>query len=52
MQPLIPYRKKDIDKEDKLLRISNKLIPELNNSSNESYVLKCGLTPLGTRRLR
>jgi hypothetical protein len=52
MQPLIPYRKKDIDKEDNLLRISNKLIPELNNSSNESYVLKCGLTPLGTRRLR
>ena len=45
-----PYRKKDIDKLERIQRRATKMIPDLRNLSNESRLLECGLT-LETRRL-
>ena len=47
-----PYRKKDIDKLDRIQRRATKMIPELRDLSYESCLLQCGLTTLETRRLR
>ena len=47
-----PYRKKDIDKLERIQRRATKIIPELRDLSYESRLLNCGLTPLETRRLR
>ena len=47
-----PYRKKDIDKLERLQRRATKMIPELRDLSYESRLLRCGLTTLETRRLR
>ena len=47
-----PYRKKDIDKLDRIQRRATKMIPELRDLSYESRLLQCGLTTLETRRLR
>ena len=47
-----PYRKKDIDKLERILRRATKIIPELRDLSYESRLLQCGLTTLETRRLR
>ena len=46
-----PYRKKDIDKLERIQRRATKIIPELRDLSYESRLL-CGLTTLETRRLR
>ena len=48
----MPYRKKDIDKLERIQRRSTKIIPELRDLSFESRLLQCGLTTLKTRRLR
>ena len=45
-----PYRKKDIDKLERIQRRATKMIPELRNL--ESRLLQCGLTTLEIRRLR
>ena len=47
-----PYRKKDIDKLERIKRRATKMIPELRDFSYESHLLQCGLTTLETRRLR
>ena len=47
-----PYRKKDIDKLERIQRRATKTIPELRDLSYESRLLQCGLTTLETRRLR
>ena len=47
-----PYRKKDIDKLERIQRRATKIIPELRDLSYESHLLQCGLTALETRRLR
>ena len=47
-----PYRKKDIDKLERIQRRATKMIPELRDFSYESRLLQCGLTTLETRRLR
>ena len=47
-----PYRKKDIDKLERIQRRATKMIPELRDLSYESCLLQCGLTTLETRRLR
>ena len=47
-----PYRKKDIDKLDRIQRRATKMIPELRDLSYESRLLQCVLTTLETRRLR
>ena len=47
-----PYRKKDIDKLERIQRRATKMIPELRDLSYESRLLQCGLTKLETRRLR
>ena len=47
-----PYRKKDIDKLERIQRRATKMIPELRDLSYESHLLQCGLTTLETRRLR
>ena len=47
-----PYRKKDIDKIERIQRRATKIIPELRDLSYESRLLQCGLTTLETRRLR
>ena len=47
-----PYRKKDIDKLERIQRRATKMIPELRYLSYESCLLQCGLTTLETRRLR
>ena len=46
------YRKKDIDKLERIQRRATKIIPELINLSYESHLLECGLTMLKTKRLR
>ena len=46
------YRKKDIDKLERIQRRSTKIIPELRDLSYESSLLQCGLTTLETRRIR
>ena len=47
-----PYRKKDIDKLERIQQRTTKTIPELRDLSYENQLLQCGLTKLGTRRLR
>ena len=47
-----PYRKKDIDKLERIQRRTTKMIPELRDLSYESRLLQCGLKTLETRRLR
>ena len=47
-----PYRKKDIDKLERIQRKATKMIPELRDLSYENRLLQCGLTALETRRLR
>ena len=47
-----PYRKKDIDKLERIQRRATKMIPGLRDLSYESRLLQCGLTTLETRRLR
>ena len=47
-----PYRKKDIDKLERIQRRATKTIPELRDLSYKSRLLQCGLTTLETRRLR
>ena len=47
-----PYRKKDIDKLERIQRRATKIIPELRDLSYESHLLQCGLTAPETRRLR
>ena len=47
-----PYRKKYIDKLERIQRRATKIIPELRDLSYESRLLQCGLTTLDTRRLR
>ena len=47
-----PYRKKDIDKLERIQQRATKIIPELRVLSYESRLLQCGLTILETRRLR
>ena len=47
-----PYRKKDIDRLERIQRRATKMIPELRYLSYESHLLQCGLTTLETRRLR
>ena len=47
-----PYRKKDIDKLERIQRRATKMISELRDLSYESRLLQCGLTTLETRRLR
>ena len=47
-----PYRKKDIDKLERIQRRATKMIPELRDLSYESRLLQCSLTTLETRRLR
>ena len=49
---MTPYRKKDIDKLERMQRRATKIIPELRDLSYESSLLQCGLTTLETRRLR
>ena len=53
-QPIVsrPYRKKDIDKLERIQRRATKMIPDLRDFSYESRLLQCGLTTLETRRLR
>ena len=47
-----PYRKKDIDKLERVQRRATKTIPKLRNISYEMRLKECGLTTLQTRRLR
>ena len=47
-----PYRKKDIDKLERIQRRATKIIPELRYISYESRLLSCCLTTLETRLLR
>ena len=47
-----PYRKKDIDKLERIQRRATKIIPELRYLSYKSCLLQCGLATLETRRLR
>ena len=47
-----PYRKKDIDKLERIQHRATKIIPELRDLSYESRLLQCGLATLQTRRLR
>ena len=47
-----PYRKKDIDKLERIQQRATKSIPELRDLSYESRLLQCGLATLQTRRLR
>ena len=46
------YRKKDIDKLERIQRRTTKMIPELRDLTYDSRLLQCGLTTLETRRLR
>ena len=46
------YRKKDIDKLERIQRRATKMIPELRDLSYESRLSQRGLTTLETRRLR
>ena len=48
----MPYRKKDIDKLERIQRRAIKMIQELRDLSYESRLLQCGLTTLKTKRLR
>ena len=52
MQAWRQYRKKDIDKLERIQRRATKMIKKLRDLSYESRLLACGLTILETRRLR
>ena len=52
IQAWTPYRKKDIDKLERIQRRATKMIPKLRDLSYESRLLQCGLTTPETRRLR
>ena len=52
IQALRPYRKKDIDKLERIQRRATNMIPQLRDLSYESRFLQCGLTTQDTRRLR
>jgi len=47
-----PCRKKDIDMLERVQRRATKMIPKLRNITYEMHLKECGLTTLGTRRLR
>ena len=47
-----PYRKKDIDKLERIQRKATTIIQKLRDLSYESRLLQCGLTTLETRRPR
>ena len=47
-----PYRKKDIDKLERVQRRATTIIQKLRNISYEMCLKECGLTTLETRRLR
>ena len=47
-----PYRKKDIDKLERIQRRATKMIPELKDLCYKSRLSQCGLTTLDTKRLR
>ena len=47
-----PYRKKDIDKLERIQRRATTIIPELRDLSYENRLLQCGFTTIETRRLR
>ena len=47
-----PYRKKDIDKLERIQRRATKMLTELRDLSFESRLLKCGLTTIETRSPR
>ena len=47
-----PYRKKDINKLERIQRRAIKMMSELRDLSYESRLLQCGLTTPETRRLR
>ena len=47
-----PYRKKVIDKLERIQRRATKMIPALRDLSYESRLLQCGLTTRETKRLR
>ena len=47
-----PYRKKDIEKLERIQRRATKMIPELRDLFYESRLLQCGLTTLETSRLK
>ena len=49
-----PYRKKDIDKLERIQRRAAKIIPEFRDLRYENRLLQCGVTTLETsyRRLR
>ena len=47
-----PYRKKNIDKLERIQRRATKMIPELRDLSCDSPLLQCALTTLEIRRLR
>ena len=47
-----PYRKKDIDRPERIKGRATKMIPELRYLRHESRLIQCGLTTLETRRLR
>ena len=46
------FRKKDIDKLERIQRRATKMIPVLRDFNYKSRLLQCGLTTLETRRLR
>ena len=46
-----PYRKKDIDKLERIQRRATKMITEVRDLSYESRLLQCWLTTLQTRRI-
>ena len=52
IQAWTPYRKKDINKLERIQQRATKMIPELKHFSYESHLLQCGLTTLETKRLR
>ena len=52
IQACRPYRKKDIDKLERIQRRATKMIPELKDLSYDSRLSQCGLTTPETRRLR
>ena len=47
-----PYRKKDIDRLERVQKRATKMIPKLKDISYEMRLRECGLTALETRRLR
>ena len=52
IQAWSPYRKKNIDKLERIQRRATQMIPKLRDLSYESRLLQCDLTTLETNRLR